>query len=153
MTTKEHSKAYIGIIGLGAFLCILSYTIGTKEKPFQPEKVFIDTCFCNRDSLTIENVLYEIERQGITHPEIVLKQVCLETGFLTSRVCREENNLFGFMDKNGYFCFKTWQESVAYYKNWQDRKYKGGDYYNFLDNLPYAEDGTYTNKLKQIKIE
>jgi flagellum-specific peptidoglycan hydrolase FlgJ len=107
----------------------------------------------NNDSLTIENIEKEIKKQKILFPDIVLRQAILETGYLKCKDCSlDNNNIFGFRYKNEYLKFDYWQQSVQYYKWWQSKKYKEGDYYKFLDNY-YAEDVNYIKKLKIIKNE
>ena len=103
--------------------------------------------------LTLENVELEIINKQIKHPEIVLRQAILETGWLKSYNAKVRKNLFGFWNskRKQYFVFECWQASVAYYKNWQDRHYKGGDYYEFLERIGYATDPDYVWKLKNIK--
>jgi hypothetical protein len=68
--------------------------------------------------------------------------------------------MFGFRHKSwitvtnpkGYKEWDSWQESVSYYKRWQDRKYNGGDYYEFLSNVGYAEAEKYNEHLRSIKL-
>jgi hypothetical protein len=55
-------------------------------------------------------------------------------------------------DGKKYHTYTNWVESVKAYKLWQDKYYKGGNYYDFLDSIGYAEDGKYTSNLKQIKL-
>lgn len=100
--------------------------------------------------LTLENVIAVIKQHDIKHPEIVLRQVQWETGHLKSKRATIDNNLFGFKAKE-YKTFETWEESVEYYKKWQDKKYKGGNYYNFLERVGYAKDAYYIQNLKSIK--
>ena len=102
-------------------------------------------------SQTLDSVYSALVQSEIKHPQIVLKQVKLETGNLKCSKCSQDyNNLFGFFYKGAYLKFDTWEESVAYYKRWQDKYYKGGDYYQFLINIGYATDKNYINKLKQL---
>ncbi len=104
--------------------------------------------------LTPENVYAELERLDVKHPEIVLRQSILETGWYECEYCSlEGNNIFGFRYKKKYIQFDNWVEGVAYYKKWQDKRYKGGDYYNFLREVGYATSKTYISKLKSIKID
>lgn len=98
--------------------------------------------------LTIENVLEELYINEVLFPEIVIKQVKLETGHLKHIY---KNNLFGFHNGKRFLEFESWQEAVKFKKTWQDKKYKGGNYYEFLMNLPYAQDPEYIAKLKKIK--
>lgn len=98
------------------------------------------------------NVYREIVANKIHHPDIVLAQAKLETGNYKSKVCIVYNNLFGLRKPNGsYYKFNSWQESVKAYKNWVQNKYTPpNNYYDFLDSIGYAEDGNYTNKLKDM---
>ena len=103
--------------------------------------------------LTVENVKAAIIEAGIQHTEIVLKQAILETGWLKCTKCSlTRNNIFGFYYKKKYISFDNWLDCVDYYKRWQDRHYKGGDYYQFLKDVGYATSPTYVQKLKQIKV-
>ena len=108
--------------------------------------------------LSVDNVFLYCKAVGIKHPEVVIRQFILETGWGKSYVCKNYNNLFGFMKyskdegKYVYFKYSHWTESVEAYKNFQSRKYKGGCYYTFLDNVGYAEAENYTQVLKTIKI-
>lgn len=88
----------------------------------------------------------------VKYPDIVLQQTLWETGWFKSEVCREHNNLFGFKTNKGYLKFNTWQESIQYYKKWQDRRYDTGDYYQFLMNLSYSGDSLYDTHLKSIHV-
>lgn len=102
--------------------------------------------------LTINNLLKEIRINGIQHEKIVLAQAILETGWFTSSVCRNKNNLFGLTNpKTGnYYEFNHWTESVrAYYTKVQYR-YKGGNYLLWLDRIGYAEDPRYVSSLIRI---
>lgn len=106
------------------------------------------------NELTLKNLYQEMVNQGIKHPDVVLRQAILETGWFKSYSCRKRNNLFGFWYKNKYIVFDSWKESVSYYKEWQDRHYKENiNYYDFLVKRGYAEDPKYISKLKAIKIE
>lgn len=101
--------------------------------------------------LNISNLANVIEQNGLSHPRIVIAQALLETGYFTSRVCLECNNLFGLRRKDGsYYQFDNWEESVKAYKDYVQYKYKGGSYLNFLRVLGYAEDPDYTTKVFQI---
>jgi flagellum-specific peptidoglycan hydrolase FlgJ len=103
--------------------------------------------------LTISNVAKEIRLQGIKHEKIVLAQALHETGNFSCTKCSlEKNNLFGFRYKKKYLEFDNWKESVAYYARWQNRHYKGGDYYKFLEDVGYATDTTYNQKLKRFNL-
>lgn len=101
--------------------------------------------------LNISNLAKVIEQNGLSHPRIVIAQALLETGYFTSRVCLECNNLFGLRRKDGsYYQFDNWEESVKAYKNYVQYKYKGGSYLIFLKAIGYAEDPDYVVKVVKI---
>lgn len=106
---------------------------------------------CDTSVLCKHTVKHELEVLGVKHSDIVTAQSLLETGEYRSQLVRTHNNLFGFRTKKGYLKFDSWQESCAYYKRWQTKRYKGEqDYYAFLTKIGYAEDPEYTSKLKII---
>ena len=102
---------------------------------------------------TKQQVLIEIVKCRIKHPRIVLAQSLMETGYYKCANCSmDHNNIFGFRYKGEYLTFDNWQMSVMYYKDFQDRHFKGGDYYDFLTNRGYAANmEKYVSDLKWIK--
>lgn len=100
--------------------------------------------------LNERNVLAELKKQKVPHSKIVLAQSKLETGGYTSKVCKKNNNLFGIRKGNKYKTYNNWKESIIDYKRLISSRYKGGDYYNHLIQIKYAEDSEYINKLKKI---
>jgi uncharacterized FlgJ-related protein len=110
---------------------------------------------------TLDNIDIWLKEYNIQYPDIVKAQIILETGWLKSSICKENNNLFGMklaksrittaIGKNkGHAVYKTLRDSVKDYAIWQHAKYKGGDYYTFLKDIGYAKDDNYTNKLKLL---
>lgn len=97
-------------------------------------------------------VLKALEYYEVKHSKIVLAQAVLETGHYRSKLCKENNNLFGLYNssKKEYFKFSHWTESVKAYKTAVQYKYNGGNYYHFLDSIGYAEDSLYISKVKNI---
>jgi hypothetical protein len=113
-----------------------------------------DYTYAEGSDLTIENLIATMEHYGIHHQSVVLAQVLLETGYLSSSVCRNKHNLFGLTRRDGqYYEFATWQESVKGYRDMIQYRYKGGDYYEFLRRIPYAEDPNYIYKVKKIESQ
>ena len=110
------------------------------------------------------NIDYYLRVYDIKELEKVKVQIKHETGNLTSRFCREQNNLFGMRparsrittaigEGNHMSVYRSWQESLADYSLWQDKYYKGGDYYVFLKKHGYAVDKKYIQKLKRYKTK
>ncbi len=103
---------------------------------------------------TPERVYNECIRQGIKYPEIVTKQAILETGHFKSYNCTHRNNLFGLWNSHTheYYTAWTWRQSIKQYKDSVQIKYKGGDYYLFLQEIGYATDKNYIKKVKSIRL-
>ena len=150
---------------------IIGFFLGTmyescNNKSSYKVQVVRDTIYTDVDSDTIkdskktayvlpkkpnDSVVYqELQRQGIKHPKIVLAQAKLETGNFHSFVCNYHHNLFGLMKGDEYHKFHHWKDSITYYKNHVQSRYKGGDYLAFLSKIGYAEDTQYLSKLKQL---
>lgn len=90
---------------------------------------------------------------GVMYPDIVRAQAILETGHFRSKVFREYNNLFGLYDSKNkdYFKFNHWTESVVAYLNCIQYRYKPpNNYYQFLEEIGYAEDPNYISKVKTL---
>lgn len=100
--------------------------------------------------LTEKNLKKELIRQGVSHPNIVLAQAKLESNLGKSEVAKRTNNLFGLRNGKRYRRFSHWTECVTAYKNLIQSKYEGGNYYAFLDKIGYAEDPSYTSKLRDM---
>ena len=105
----------------------------------------------NSNELTIENLYAALKKHGIKYPKIVLAQAILETGRFRSRVCNENNNLFGLRHSNGYYVFDHWEESVIAYKNKVQYKHRNNEnYYAFLRRIGYASAKDYIERVREI---
>jgi hypothetical protein len=96
-----------------------------------------------------------IEAYGIEHPDIVMRQLCLESHYLdnnwkdgSSWICC--NNPFGFFYKGSYLEFDNLEHAIEYYKWWQNKLYHGGDYYLFLERIGFATAEKYSSTLKSL---
>jgi flagellum-specific peptidoglycan hydrolase FlgJ len=87
------------------------------------------------------------------HAEIATKQAILETGWFKSYAYTELCNPFGLMWRGKVQGFTSETEGCKQYYQQIYTQYCGGDYYEFLQKLPYAEDPNYISKLKQIHFE
>ena len=103
------------------------------------------------NELTIENLYAALKKHGIKYPKIVLAQAILETGRFRSRVCNENNNLFGLRHSNGYYVFDHWEESVIAYKNKVQYKHRDNEnYYAFLKRIGYSTSKDYVRRVREI---
>ena len=103
-----------------------------------------------------EGIDEALQYYGIKHPTIVKAQAILETGNFTSDLYIKNNNLFGLYDSKNkrYYSYNHWWESIEAYKKLIQRKYDNSKYYYmFLEDIKYAKDKDYINKLKEIAEE
>jgi len=116
--------------------------------------MFISLTVNAQKSAFADSVFNYICELGIQHPNIVMKQAIVETGWFKTKFLMSRNNLFGFRSKN-YLKFNTWKESVVYYKKWQDKRYTNPkeDYYKFLIRIKYASAVNYISYLKKMKYD
>jgi len=101
-----------------------------------------------------DSTLYEaLCFYDVPNPKIVLAQAKLESGNFTSRLTKNNNNPFGLYNSKTkqFYHFKHWAYAVLFYKENISNKYKGGNYFKFLEDLGYAEDPLYNDKLKEIR--
>lgn len=116
-----------------------------------------------------EDLLKEcLEFEGVMYQDIVILQSRLETGYYTSDIFLNANNLFGMRypsrrptvatgSYKGHAQYAHWSDSVIDYALWQkyylSRGYRlegeiDSDFYLvFLKCIPYAEDPRYISKL------
>lgn len=151
---KEACLLFIGLL-IGMFIeRNYSGTIIPAKKVITIERdtlVYRDTLYATHViPLNKENVLAELHRQKIPHANIVLAQSILETGHYTSYNCKNKNNLFGMRKGKDYKSYSNWKESILDYKKLISKRFKDGDYYEFLNKIGYAEDPKYTQLLKNI---
>ena len=103
-----------------------------------------------------EGIDEALQYYNIEHPTIVKAQAILETARFTSDLCIKNNNLFGLYDSKNkrYYSYNHWWESIEAYKKLIQRKYDNSKYYYmFLEDIKYAKDKEYINKVKKIAEE
>lgn len=148
-------KEAIGLLLAGIILgvCLTLWGNAIKESAEKKEGEVASVKWkTNHFMLNESNLMDELIAQGISFPEIVQAQAVLETGHFKSYACKTQNNLFGLRKSDGtYMSFEHWTDAVAAYKRYiQKWKAPPNDYYHYLDSMGYAEDTSYTTKLKQI---
>lgn len=126
----------------------------------------ITITLCEIPKFSKENLQEYLISNCVLHPEIAYAQAVLETGNFTSRIFRENNNLFGMKlaekrrtlavgERYGHACYDTWQDSVDDYLLWQQQWLRTPiesekDYYRLLDRV-YAEDPNYIKVVKIVR--
>ena len=113
-------------------------------------------------SQTSNDIYKYLNQIGIKNAEIVMAQCLVETGHLTSKIFKENNNLFGMKEakqrrttaigtKNGHAYYKHWYDSVIDYLLYQRAYYNGvEDYYSFLTRMGYAANKKYIDTVKMV---
>lgn len=134
---KRFTKKIVG--------CMLFFVVSSSFSFINPPE--------EEGKLSVENLKELLIEEGVKFPDIVLRQAIQETGWFKCEKCSlSKNNIFGFYYKKKYLTYDNWQDCVRYYKRWQDRHYKGGDYYAFLKKVGFATDPTYAKKLKALRV-
>lgn len=104
-----------------------------------------------------EEVLYNtLKHYDFPNPAIITAQAVLESGNFKSKLCKDNNNLFGLYNSRtmSYFKFDSWISCVFAYKQFILSKYNPEeDYYKFLDRIGYAEDSLYESKVKELESD
>lgn len=113
---------------------------------------------------TEEKFIEEIKRLNFNFPHIVYAQSYVETGAWTSRIYRENNNLFGMKEAmvRAHLAVGT-RHKHAYYNSWKESLYDYALYYSeylsdikdedqYIDyvNARYAEHPEYDKMIKSI---
>lgn len=154
-------------------LIFLILTINSKEKSEDKVELTENSVTINircphhiEDTLSLENLSDLLISSHMEHPEIVMAQIRLESGNLTSSLTKENNNFLGMKypaqrpttsigKKNGFAEYNSWQDCLFDYLIWQSRyakKLSVDEYYDYLKST-YAQDEDYIQKLKQIVNE
>lgn len=110
------------------------------------------------------NMLTTMTEMGIVYPDIVMAQAKIETAHFTSKVFRENHNLFGMRlprkrsttaigEQYNHAEYTSWRQSVVDYKIWQDRvltRVKSRRAYLKYLSKYYATDKQYVTLIKQM---
>ena len=143
-------------------VCSISIKENTKRIEYLNNKldsITINNNYSYSHITTFENKTPEegideaLQYYNIEHPAIVKAQAILETAHFTSDLCVKNNNLFGLYDSKNkrYYSYNHWWESIIAYKKTIQKRYENSRYYYmFLEDIEYAEDKEYINKLKEI---
>ena len=143
---------------------IVLLTTNFIKNEIDSEKIELISLFSNKVSKK-KLVYFEILSQDIEYPDIVFAQAMLESGYMSSTIYLENNNLFGMRfpgrrptvalySNKGYSVYDCWTKSIEDYKLFQDflfrkKKKTRDEYFNYLGRL-YAEDSSYVFFVKKI---
>lgn len=135
----------------------------TGSYEFEPFVAIIN----HQDKFNKNELVAYLKQLNVMHPEIVMAQAELESGHFTSKIYRENNNMFGMKEavsrattakgtQNGHALYDDWRQSVLDYALYQNRYLASlktkDDYFQYL-NQTYAEVPDYTARVKRILNE
>ena len=102
---------------------------------------------------------------NIKYPEVVISQIMIETGWLTSRLCKVNNNLLGMtvpskrettaINEKGFAKYTSWIECILDYKMYQDYIFSRNhitskkQYIAYL-HKNYAKSPTYKKRITEL---
>jgi uncharacterized FlgJ-related protein len=158
-------KEWIRDITIILAVFILGLFVGLKSQYYNKESKQLDKVYCITDSNNLCKTLY-FEKHKIRFSHIVYAQAILESNNFKSKLCKENNNIFGMKvpaqrftfcnnpyDYGNYAKYDNIESCVLDYKAWQMQNayniYTEEGYFNLLSNI-YAEDPQYKNKLVNI---
>jgi len=119
------------------------------------------------NSFSEEKLIDKLKELNVKFPYIAFAQSKLETGNFTSKVFRENNNLFGMREakqrittaqgtEHNHAYYHTWYESVLDYSFYQCRYLSGinteEQYFQYLGQS-YAENPNYVSILKDMIVK
>ena len=119
------------------------------------------TVFNESDLFTEELLIKKIKKLNIKYPHIVLAQARIESGWYSSPIFKENNNLFGMKKSNvrqnlqiginrGHAVYMSWQESTIDYALFQARYLRVKSEAEYLQYLRayYAKNPKYYELVK-----
>ncbi len=164
-------KFIVGLLGYTTFLVLgtvlftdkTEYTRKEVIETITPEERLI-VINQNEFAFSEDTLVYLLTELNVKFPHIVLAQSIIETGHWSSRIFKENNNLFGM--KEAYVRVHTakgTQHNHAYYENWRESvydyafyqcRYLGGikteqEYLQYLSRS-YAEAPNYIKSIKRV---
>jgi flagellum-specific peptidoglycan hydrolase FlgJ len=124
------------------------------------------TMFASARTPNQREVYEELVRLDVKFPDVVLAQTILESGNFSSKVAKQNNNLFGMRmpkirettaigQRYGYARYYNWKDSVKDYKLWQEallKKYPNmtrGQYKSYINRI-YSIGKNYISKINLI---
>jgi flagellum-specific peptidoglycan hydrolase FlgJ len=154
----------ISLFSIFLFKLLFIPSISLKEVPSLKSK-YEKVCIAEvQNNFTEEKFINKIKQLNLNYPHIVYAQAMLESGNFTSKIFKENNNMFGMKQARVRINLaKSTQYNHAYFETWEDclldfafhratyfSKLKTEqDYYNYLGKY-YAEDPSYIGKLKSM---
>jgi uncharacterized FlgJ-related protein len=146
---------------VGGFFYLLGRYMSLESlSDFEKEVLIVN--LKNKNDFSEESFIEMLQELNVKYPYIVLAQARIESGRYSSRIFKENHNLFGMKQANrrintaegtqyGHAFYQTWRESVYDYAFYQSRYLSSAtteEEYYYIIGKSYAEDPKYISKLK-----
>lgn len=166
---KVKKKSYAKVIGITCIALVVLFLMGwlSGTNKYIINQIVnshkVDTVYVQTQPFSEEALIDLLRSSNIKYPYIVLAQAKIESGNYTSKVFRENNNLFGMKEpnvrtttalgtKNSHAYYLDWVSSVYDYAMFQNNRMQGVDseseYYAKLAD-GYAADSTYAAVIRK----
>lgn len=166
---KVKKKSYAKVIGITCIALVVLFLMGwlSGTNKYIINQIVnshkVDTVYVQTQPFSEEALIDLLRSSNIKYPYIVLAQAKIESGNYTSKVFKENNNLFGMKEpnvrtttalgtKNSHAYYLDWVSSVYDYAMFQNNRMQGVDseseYYAKLAD-GYAADSTYAAVIKK----
>ena len=150
---------FLFLVG-GSFYLLGRYMSLESLSDFEKEVLIVN--LKNKNDFSEESFIEMLQDLNVKYPYIVLAQARIESGHYSSRIFKENHNLFGMKQANrrintaegtqyGHAFYQTWRESVYDYAFYQSRYLSSAtteEEYYYIIGKSYAEDPKYISKLK-----
>ena len=166
---KVKKKSYAKVIGITCIALVVLFLMGwlSGTNKYIINQIVnshkVDTVYVQTQPFSEEALIDLLRSSNIKYPYIVLAQAKIESGNYTSKVFKENNNLFGMKEpnvrtttalgtKNSHAYYLDWVSSVYDYAMFQNNRMQGIDseseYYAKLAD-GYAADSTYAAVIRK----
>ena len=152
--TLEHKNVNLWVFGsiLLVVLSVISFIfyqtgrLGNISKLNNFEKELLILNFQQKDDFSEKELIEMLKDLNVKYPYIVLAQSRIETGRFTSKIFRENHNLFGMRQARIRInTAKGTQYNHAYYETWRESVYDYAFYQaRYLNNAKTEEEYFYT---------
>jgi hypothetical protein len=141
---------------VGGFFYLLGRYMSLESlSDFEKEVLIVN--LKNKNDFSEESFIEMLQELNVKYPYIVLAQARIESGRYSSRIFKENHNLFGMKQANrrintaegtqyGHAFYQTWRESVYDYAFYQSRYLSSAtteEEYYYIIGKSYAEDPKY----------
>lgn len=159
----NHAVSILKTVSISLFiLFVMGWSFKPAKRDYSEDEVKL--IVSRQNSFSEERFVEKLKSLNFRFPAIVYAQAKLETGDFSSKMFKENNNLFGMKEatkrintargtQNEHAYYETWSESLydyaLYSATYLSELKSEKDYFDYLSQN-YAEDMAYVTKLKGL---